>query len=114
MNDTKPKWTLSSITTIAKTKQGTLLVLSLPDFGKHGDLKGKVMDGCNYKGPNGLKNVKEFPKLQISHDSVSEVLDKIRTFRPSENMSQILKASILSQNPKQKWQNFQLYSLCGF
>ena len=70
----------SSITTVAKTKQGTLLVLSLPDFGKHGDLKGKVMDGCNYKGPNGLKNVKAFLKLQISHDSVSEVLDKIRTF----------------------------------
>ena len=30
--------------------------------------------------------------------------------RPSENMSKILKARILSQNPKQKWQNFRLYS----
>ena len=48
----------SSITTVAKGKQGTLLVLSLPDSGKHGDLKGKVMDGCNFRGEDGLENVK--------------------------------------------------------
>ena len=70
----------STITPVAKAKQGTLLVLSLPDSGKHEDLKGKVMDGCDYKGENGLKNVKEFLKLHIGQDSVSEVVDKIRTF----------------------------------
>ena len=114
----------SSITIVAKSKQGTLLVLSLPESGKHCDLKGKVMDGCVYGGANGLENVKAFLKLHIGQDSVSEVIDKIRTFmsatrkpnqtRPSENMSRILKVHILSQNPKQKWQNFRLYSLSGF
>ena len=44
----------SSITTVAKKKQGTLLVFSLPDSGKHGDLKGKVMDGCIFRGEDGL------------------------------------------------------------
>ena len=71
----------SSITTVAEAKQGTLLVLSLPDSGKYGDLKGKVMDGCKYQGENGLKNVKEFLKLHLGQDSVSEVVEKIRTFR---------------------------------
>ena len=70
----------SSITTVANDKQGTLLVLSLPDSGKHGDLKGKVMDGCDYRGENGLKNVKEFLKLHIGQVSVSKVVDKIKTF----------------------------------
>ena len=72
--------TWSSITTVAEAKQGTLLVLSLPDSGKYGDLKGKVMDGCEYQGETCLKNVKEFFKLHIGQDSVSEVVDKIRTF----------------------------------
>ena len=62
----------SSITTVANAKQGTLLVLSMPDSGKYGDLKGKVIDGCDYKGENGLNNVKEFLKLHIEQDSVSE------------------------------------------
>ena len=70
----------SSITTVAKSKQGTLLVLSLPESGKHGDLKGKVMDECAYRGVDGLKNVKAFLKLHIGQDSVSEVVDNIRTF----------------------------------
>ena len=55
-------------------------MLSLPDSGKHGDLKGKVMDGCNYGGQNGLENVKAFLNLHIGQDSVSEVVDKIKTF----------------------------------
>ena len=55
-------------------------MLSLPDSGKHGDLKGKVMDGCDNGRENGLKNVKAFLKLHIGQDSVSEVVDKIRTF----------------------------------
>ena len=51
----------STITTVAPAKQGTLLMLSLPDNDrKFGDLKGKVMDGCDYKGTNGLKNVVTF------------------------------------------------------
>ena len=66
-----------SITTVAEAKQGTLLVLSLPDSGKYG---GKVMDGCEYRGETGLKNVKEFLKLHLGQDSVSEVVDKIRIF----------------------------------
>ena len=70
----------SSITTVAKAKQGTMLVLSLPDSGKYGDLKGKVMDWCKFRGENGLQNVKEFLKLHIEQDSVSEVVDKIKTF----------------------------------
>ena len=69
----------SSITTVATAKQGTLLVLSLPDSGKYDDLKGKVMDRCVYKGANGLDNVKAFLKLHIGQDSVSEVVDKIKT-----------------------------------
>ena len=77
----------SSITPVAKAKQGTLLVLSLPDSRKHEDLNGKVMDGCDYKGENGLKNVKEFLKLHIGQDSVSEVVDKIRTFMGATRMS---------------------------
>ena len=55
----------SSITSVAKSKQGTILVLSLPESGKHGDLKGKVMDGCVYAGEDGLKNFKTFLKLHI-------------------------------------------------
>ena len=35
----------STITTVTPAKQGTLLMLSLPETGKYGDLKGKVMDG---------------------------------------------------------------------
>ena len=66
----------SSITSVAKTKQGTILVLSLPESGKHGDLKGKVMDGCTYAGEDGLKNVKEFLKLHLGQDSISEVVEK--------------------------------------
>ena len=65
-----------SITTVANAKQGTLLVLSLPDSGKYGDLK--VMDGCDYKGENGLKNVKEFLKLHIGQDSVRTFMDATR------------------------------------
>ena len=69
------------------------MVLSLPDSGKHGDVKGKVMDGCNYGGAGGLKNVKEFHKLHIGQDSVSEVVDKIKTFigvtrKPDQTMGQ--------------------------
>ena len=77
----------SSITTVAKNKQGTMLVLSLPDSGKHGDLKGKVMDGCDYKGDTGLENVKAFPKPHIGQDSVSEVVDNIMTFMGATRMS---------------------------
>ena len=55
----------SSITSVAKSKQGTILVLSLPESGKHGDLKDKVMDGCVYAGEDGLKNFKTFLKLHI-------------------------------------------------
>ena len=88
-----------SITTVANAKQGTLLVLSLPDSGKYGDLKGKVMDGCDYKGDNGLNNVKEFLKLHIGQDLVSWVSPGSQ-IRLSENMFTILKAHILSPNPK--------------
>ena len=70
----------SSITSVAKTKQGTILVLSLPESGKHGNIKGKVMDRCTYAGEDGLKNVKAFLKSHLGQDSVSEVVDKIRTF----------------------------------
>ena len=70
----------SSITTVAEAKHGTLLVLSFPDSGKYGELKGKVMDGCDFKRDTGLKNVKEFLQLHIGQNSVSEVVDKIRTF----------------------------------
>ena len=38
------------------------------------------MDGCDYRGENGLKNVKEFLKLHIGQVSVSKVVDKIKTF----------------------------------
>ena len=38
------------------------------------------MDGCGYKGDTGLKNVTAFLKPHIGQDSVSEVVDKIRTF----------------------------------
>ena len=70
----------SNITTVDKAKQGTLLVFSLPDSGKYGDLKGKVMDVCEYQGETGLENVKAFLKPHIGQDSVSEVVDKIKTF----------------------------------
>ena len=71
----------STITTVAPAKQGTLLMLSLPDNDrKFGDLKGKVMDGCDYKGTNGLKNVKDFLKLHIGQDDITDVVDKINTF----------------------------------
>ena len=70
----------SSITTVAESKQGTLLVLSLPESGKHGDLKGKVIDECAYGGVDSLKNVKAFLKLHTGQNSVSEVVDKIKTF----------------------------------
>ena len=39
----------SRITPLAKAKQCMLLMLSLPDSGKQGDLRGKVIDGCDYK-----------------------------------------------------------------
>ena len=70
----------SNITTVDKAKQGTLLVFSLPDSGKYGDWKGKVMDVCKYQGETGLENVKAFLKLHIGQDSVSEVVDKIKIF----------------------------------
>ena len=70
----------STITTVTPAKQGTLLMLSLPETGKYGDLKGKVMDGCDYKGTNGLKNVKDFLKLHIGQDDITDVVDKINTF----------------------------------
>ena len=57
--------TWSSITTVAKDKQGTMLVLSLPDSRKHWDLEGKVMDGCIFRGEDVLKNVEGFLKLHI-------------------------------------------------
>ena len=71
----------STITTVAPAKQGTLLMLSLPDNDrKFGDLRGKVMDGCDYKGVGGLKNVKDFLKLHIGQDDITDVVDKINTF----------------------------------
>ena len=70
----------SSITAVVKAKQGTLVALSLPDSGKHEDLKGKVMDRCILRGEDGLKNVREFLKIHIGQNSVSEVVDKINTF----------------------------------
>ena len=64
----------ATITTVAPAKQGTLLMLSLPDNDrKFGDLKGKVMDGCDYKGAGGLKNVKDFLKLHIGQDDITDV-----------------------------------------
>ena len=68
----------SNITTVPKNKVGTLLVLSLPESGKYGDLKGKVMDRCTYRGADGLQNVKIFLKSNIGQDSVSEVINKIK------------------------------------
>ena len=58
----------SSISTLVKAKQGMLLMLSLPDSGKHGDLRCKVIDGCDYKGEIGLENVKAFPKGPFIYD----------------------------------------------
>ena len=70
----------STITTVAKQKQGTLVMLTLPETGKYGDLRGKVMDGCVYAGDNGLKNIKEFLKTHIGQDGITDVVEKIRTF----------------------------------
>ena len=77
----------SSINSVAKNKQGTILVLALPESGKHGDLKGKVMDGCAYAGEDCLKNVKTFLKSRIGQDSISEVVDTIRAFMNTARIS---------------------------
>ena len=61
----------SEITSIEKGKRGTLLVLSLPDTGRYGDLRGKCMDGCNHKGDNGLENVLKYLEEHIGQGEVS-------------------------------------------
>ena len=97
----------SNITTVDKAKQGTLLVFSLPDSGKYGDLKGKVMDVCEYQGETGLENVKV---LKLSTRSRHSWVSPESQIRPFENTFPILKVRILLPNPKQKCQDVQLCS----
>ena len=52
--------------------QGILLILSLPDSGQHGELRGRVTDQYDYKGESGLENVKEFLEYCLEDDKYDE------------------------------------------
>ena len=84
----------SKITSIDKKLRGTLVTLqSLPDSGKYGDLRGKVIDSVKHGGDtetnaagevvekdNGLDLVLAFLEEHLGGDEVTNICEKIRAF----------------------------------
>ena len=72
----------AEITRVEKEKQGILVTLNLPDTGKYGDLRGKVMETVEDKirGQDGLNEVLKFLKEHIGQDEVIDVCEKIKAF----------------------------------
>ena len=80
-------WNL--ITSVEKKLRGSLLTLSLPDEGRYGDLREKVMESVQHAGEvdengtnkeNGLQLVLDFLEKHIGEDEVTDMCDKIRNF----------------------------------
>ena len=79
----------AEITSIDKKNQGTLVTLSLPDQGRYGDLRGKVIDSVVHGGEvddtgqpknNGLALVLQFLEDHLGGDEITNICDKIKTF----------------------------------
>ena len=70
----------AEITSIPKASQGTLLMLNMPETGKYGDLKGKIMDSVEFKGNEGLKKILAFLEDTIGDDEITITVDKISAF----------------------------------
>ena len=83
----------AKITSIDKKLRGTLVTLNLPETGRYGDLRGKVMDSVMHGGTqeagangevtekdDGLENVLAFLQEHLGGDEVTNICDKIKTF----------------------------------
>ena len=77
----------STITSVEKRIQGTLVTLSLPDSGKYGDLRGKVIDSVTHGGEERLVNVLKYLREHLGEDEVTEICDKIRAFMEVKRQS---------------------------
>ena len=79
----------AAITSVDKKIQGTLVTLNLPETGRFGDLKGKVIDSVKHGGDidatgenqnNGLDLVLTFLEEHLGGDEVTNICEKIKTF----------------------------------
>ena len=72
----------AEITSVEKEKQGILVTLNLPDTGKYGDLRGKVMETVEAKirGLDGRNEVLKFLKKTLDR---TRLLTSLRRSKPS-------------------------------
>ena len=75
------------VTTIPKESQGIILTIHLPDDGKYGDLKGRVMQMVDIEGEEGLDRVLTYLKENIGSDTTTDVFEKIQAFMKTTRKS---------------------------
>ena len=68
------------VTSIPKEDQGVVVTLNLPEDGRYGDLKGRVMQMVEIEGVEGLQKVIDYLKENIGHDVVTDTFLKIQEF----------------------------------
>ena len=75
------------VTSVPEESQGVVVTIHLPDDGKYGDLKGRVMQMVEIEGKEGLDKVLKYLKESIGTDTTTDVFEKIQAFMKTTRKS---------------------------